>query len=75
VMQCALRALECSMRETCEDDYGNRLVAIVALRAELAKPEPEPVAWINASSDYCGVSRHDTVYGSHTIPLYRKEDV
>jgi hypothetical protein len=34
---------------------------------------PEPVAWINARGDYCEVSRPDTVYGSHTIPLYRKE--
>ena len=37
--------------------------------------EHEPVAWINARGDYCEVSRPDTVYGSHTIPLYLKEDV
>jgi hypothetical protein len=49
--------------------------AVTVLRAELAKPEPEPVAWINARGDYCEVSRPDTVYGSHTIPLYRKEEM
>lgn len=31
----------------------------------------EPVAWINQRGDYVEVSTKSTVYGSHTIPLYR----
>ena len=49
--------------------------AIETLQAELEKSDPKPVAWINAAGDYCQISRPDTVYGSHTIPLYRREDL
>ena len=46
------------------------------IREHLARTkEPEPVAWINAKGDYVEVSRKDTVYGSHTIPLYRKDQL
>lgn len=72
VMQQALDALMCCTSTTSRTTLMN---AIEALKAELAKPEPEPVAWINARGDYCEVSRPDTVYGSHTLPLCRKEDV
>ncbi len=44
------------------------------LRAELAKPEPEPVAWYWESQ---GGRREyaDKDYGRGFKPLYRKEDV
>lgn len=29
------------------------------------------VAWINKVGDYVEPARKDTVYGSHTIPLYK----
>jgi hypothetical protein len=69
------------MRETCEDDYGNRLVAIVALRAELAKPEPEPVAWVveNEKYKFGSVLTFRPNENWHeswkAIPLYRKENL
>jgi hypothetical protein len=46
---------------------------IDALRAELAKPEPEPVAWMHPTSHDC-ISAHRHVY-ANGIPLYRREDV
>ncbi len=77
VMQQALDALE-KIRRFEDLEYGSLAVsgrAVAALKIELAKPELEPVAWINATGDYCQISRPDTVYGSHTIPLYCKEDL
>jgi hypothetical protein len=47
--------------------------AITALKAELAKPEPEPVAWMHPTSHDC-ISAHRHVY-ANGIPLYRREDV
>jgi hypothetical protein len=76
-MQLALAALE-HIRRFEELEYGSLAVsgkAVAALKTELATPEPEPVAWINATGDYCQISRPDTVYGSHTIPLYRRENL
>jgi hypothetical protein len=47
--------------------------AIAALKVELAKPEPEPVAWMHPTSHDC-ISAHRQVY-TNGIPLYRMEDV
>lgn len=33
-------------------------------------PEQEPVAWMSPGKERLEFSRKDTVYGSHTIPLY-----
>lgn len=78
VMQQALDALEEYEHHT-DDPTG---IAVAALRAELAKPEPEPVAWtypttfkrlsyLNGSSDFIWNNSH----ASDMIPLYRKENV
>lgn len=40
-----------------------------ALRAE-AREKAEPVAWMSPGKERLEFSRPDTVYGSHTIPLY-----
>lgn len=37
---------------------------------EANKPKPEPVAWMSPNKERLEFSRIDTVYGSHTIPLY-----
>jgi hypothetical protein len=63
------------------DEMGERnKEAICVLRAELAKPEPEPVAWLMENADYPKIGRnltftpHDRWHPSWTaIPLYRKE--
>ena len=44
--------------------------AVEAIRAHLAQPQGEPVAWINPAGTYAEASTSSTVYGSHTIPLY-----
>lgn len=44
--------------------------AASALRQALAQPEQEPVAWMSPGKERLEFSRKDTVYGSHTIPLY-----
>ena len=44
-----------------------------ALRAHLAKPEPEPVAWMHPTSPDC-ISTHSHAY-ANGVPLYRREDV
>ena len=44
--------------------------AITALKKALEQPEPEPVAWMSPNKERLEFSRKDTVYGSHTIPLY-----
>jgi hypothetical protein len=65
--------------------------AVTVLRAELAKPEPEPVAWAivsNSTGEYYGVDllvescdslvSHSGIDGyrnASVVPLYRKEDV
>jgi len=82
VMQMALDAL---LIEKDVPAYGGKRhldPAINALRAELAKPEPEPVAWTyetalskisfdNGSSSYIWKNSH----ASDMTPLYRKEDL
>ena len=81
LLQQALDALEKLSKLGNGDHDGNSEGNVIAqearnkLRAHLAKPEPEPVAWINARGDYCEVIRKDTVLGTHTLPLYRREDV
>jgi hypothetical protein len=53
--------------------------AIAALQAALAEPDhfrdakkmvAEPVAWMSPGKERLEFARKDTVYGSHTIPLY-----
>lgn len=51
-----------------EVDEGGRVVT--ALRDALAQEEQEPVAWMSRGKELLEFSRPDTVYGSHTIPLY-----
>jgi len=57
--------------ETCIHGHDElRLETIYAIRAHLAQPQGEPVAWINPAGTYAEASTSSTVYGSHTIPLY-----
>ena len=69
-MKLALEALEmwCPMTAT----YLNtRDEAITALRQAIAELEQaQPVAWMSPGKERIEFSRTDTVYGSHTIPLY-----
>ncbi len=84
-MQLALDALS-----GMEQNYGNlwqvaqtpeELDGICnALRAELAKPEPKPVAWMMENTHLAYTSlyfepRHDWHESWKAVPLYRKEDV
>ena len=80
VMQQALDALEGCYLMFYVDE--GREEAIAALKAELAKPEPEPVAWMMENADYPKIGRnltftpHDRWHVSWAaIPLYRKEGV
>jgi hypothetical protein len=57
------------------------MAVIAELRAELAKPDPEPVAWMMENADYPKIGRnltftpHDRWHPSWAaIPLYRKDD-
>jgi hypothetical protein len=73
VMQLALDALTNNCR------WAYRYPAIEALKAELAKPEPEPVAWISTEY-FTAFSRQGYQVTPHKIapdlvPLYRKDDV
>ena len=88
-MQLAVDALEKSHAEY--RGYGEYLSlidvkstakAIAALKAELAKLEPDPVAWMMENADYPKIGRnltftpHDRWHASWTaIPLYRMEDL
>ena len=77
VMQQALDAIEAAHNVL----IGSMVLAeaIEALRAELAKPEPEPVAWMMESDKYPkGSSLFKTKReGWHAswkaVPLYRKD--
>ena len=83
-MQLALDALnkvlENVYNKSCAT-YLSCAPAIDALRAELAKPEPEPAMWI--WTDICGVQGSDYIEPDpkswvkkfNVEPLYRKEDV
>ncbi len=74
VLQLALDAL---VHESwCSERLKNTPLIIEALRAELDKPEPEPVAWRR-------IDRHGVLWlyspnedhHEEAEPLYRKEDV
>jgi len=65
--QQALEALK-SVQDHRPNDETN--AAITALRAALAQEGQEPVAWMSRGKERLEFSRPDTVYGSHTIPLY-----
>ena len=67
VMQQALEALRSVQDHRPNDETNN---AIAALRKRLVQPEQEPVAWMSPGRERLEFSRKDTVYGSHTIPLY-----
>ena len=69
VMQQALDALEYTA------DYDSSIIlqkaAIEALRAQLAQPEPEPVAWLYKKKDGVQVITDDPDYADGTwTPLY-----
>jgi hypothetical protein len=73
------QALEALVAVASSDDFYDPLVAnaITAIRKELETipldtPEQEPVAWMSPGKERLEFSRPDTVYGSHTIPLYRE---
>ena len=53
--------------------YTKHHAAIKALKTELAKSEPEPVAWMHPTSHDC-ISAHRHVY-ANGIPLYRGKDL
>ena len=64
ILQQALDALECLYSGTNNNEWDGRAIeefkaAIQALRTELAKPEPEPVAWRSWHDTY-GVGYWDT---------------
>ena len=76
VMQIAYDALTTVHRgdfeADCEFNYEKCWKAIKALKVELDKPEPEPVAWMHPI--------HTSLIEPHKfdpdcIPLYRKEDL
>lgn len=70
VMEQALDALErYSPLPVDHEWYTKHRAAIKALKVELAKPEPEPVAWMHPTSHNC-ISAHRHVY-ANGIPLYR----
>jgi hypothetical protein len=41
-----------------------------AMLAAAPAPDVQPVAWMSPNRERLEFSRNDTVYGSHTIPLY-----
>jgi len=47
-----------------------KVAAWEAWQAALQHSESEPVAWMSPNKQSLEFSRPDTVYGSHTIPLY-----
>ena len=74
VMQQALDALErYSPLPVNNAWFTSHHAVIKALKAELAKPEPEPIAWMHPTSHDC-ISAYRHVY-ANGIPLYRKESV
>jgi hypothetical protein len=73
VMQQALDALEQNMQDERVGQWRQMDDAVMALRAELAKPEPEPVAWMHPTVHTC-ISAHRHVY-ANGIPLYLKDGV
>ena len=84
VMQQALDALErYSPLKVDHEWYTKHHAAIKAIKAELAKPEPKPTAWMHHISDNDDREHYVldfepahgmAVYGGDT-PLYRREDL
>jgi hypothetical protein len=76
LLQQALDALNTAMNAE-GDVFGvqhNNITDLIgAIEAELANPEPEPVAWMHPTSHDC-ISAHRHVY-ANGIPLYRREGV
>jgi hypothetical protein len=85
LLQQALNALEeATFAKLPDGTYVGKNSALpAALRAELAKPEPEPVAWIRPSDEgYDSAFRDNSTVVECTenkwegwFPLYRKDDV
>jgi len=77
VMQLALDALEMQIHGAGSIIHSK--MAWDALKAELAKPEPEPVGWANSAHNFSGkYSTFIVAYHKSTgwdVPLYRKEGV
>jgi hypothetical protein len=75
VMQLALDALEGAPIDydfhgsPMTDDEQNILNAIEALKAELAKPEPEPIGFVSPEFIW------DNQAAGNMVAIYRKEDV
>lgn len=68
--QAAQQALEAMEGELPDWRTPAQAKAITALRDALAQEEQEPVAWMSRGKERLEFSRPDTVYGSHTIPLF-----
>ena len=63
--------------ESAQDERRALLATEQNLREELAALKAsigEPVAWLSPGRERLEFSRPDTVYGSHTIPLYAIKD-
>jgi len=79
LLQMALDAIAVSFAPN-GNDYKILNAATEALKAELAKPEPEPVAWMMENDALAYKPVHSVpMYDWHeswkAIPLYRKEDL
>jgi hypothetical protein len=57
-------------RDGCVGYVNVKEMALEAWQAALQHSESEPVAWMSPNKQSLEFSRPDTVYGSHTIPLY-----
>ena len=63
--------------ESAQDERRALLATEQNLREELAALKAsigEPVAWLSPGRERLEFSRPDTVYGSHTVPLYAIKD-
>jgi len=77
VMQMALDVLEVSVPIK-EEDGKAFIAAFRALRAELAKSEPEPVAWMRITNEEVDGLWEESInlnLNFDGIPLYRNEDL
>ena len=64
-----LRRLSSELAD-CKAAYESQFKELHALKASIG----EPVAWLSPGRERLEFSRPDTVYGSHTIPLYAIKD-